>query len=98
MNFIKSVEEFTVNQLESLIALHNYARKYDTYEYEIMEIGYNSKSGYVYIAYDGGISIAVFEGRNEEKDICIFAYDYDTGEELIYDCLDDYYIDLEEKY
>lgn len=97
MNYIKTVEEFTVNQLRSLITLHDYAKKYGASEDEIMEIGYNSKSGYVYIAYDAGVSIAISEGRTEEKDVCIFVYDYDTGEELIYNSLDDYYIELEEK-
>lgn len=96
MHYIKTVEEFTVRQLESLITLHKYAEKYGTSEDIIMEIGYNSKSGYVYIAYEGGVSIAIFEGRMEEKDVCIFAYDYDTGDEIEFADLDDYYAYLDD--
>jgi hypothetical protein len=96
MHYIKTIEEFTANQLRSLITLYLYEEKYDTYENDIMEIGYNSKTGYVYIAYDGGVSIAIFEGRTEEKDVCIFAYDYDTGEEMEFADLDDYYAYLDD--
>ena len=96
MHYIKTIEEFTANQLRSLITLYLYEEKYDTYENDIMEIGYNSKTGYVYIAYDGGVSIAIFEGRTEEKDVRIFAYDYDTGEEMEFADLDDYYAYLDD--
>jgi len=97
MNHIKRVEEFTPNQLRSLVTLYDYAQLFGTYQDIIMEVGYNSNSGYVYIDYEGGYSIAIFEGRTEEKDVIVFAFHPVTGEELEFDDIDLYFEWLDEQ-
>ena len=48
---------------------------------EIMEVGFNKNSGYVYIALEYGIQIASAFGQEVEY----IVYDYDTGEEFFLD-------------
>lgn len=48
---------------------------------DIMEVGFNPNSGYVYIALENGIQIASCLGRNVEY-ICV---DPETGEEKFFD-------------
>ena len=48
---------------------------------EIMEVGYNSSSGYVYIALENGISIASCFGQEVEY----IVYDFETGDEEFFD-------------
>lgn len=48
---------------------------------EIIEVGFNENSGYVYIALENGISISSFLGRDVE----FLTTDYETGEETFSD-------------
>ena len=48
---------------------------------DIMEVGFNPNSGYVYIALECGISIA----SNIGQDIDYIVTDYETGEEYFFD-------------
>lgn len=57
--------------------LVNQAFQYSAKGEEIMECGFNTQSGYVYIALENGISIASCFGQEVEY----IVYDYDTGEE-----------------
>jgi hypothetical protein len=79
-------------QVRSLSALLEYVyNRYTIMDRDaIEEVGYNEWSGYVYVVYDG-ISLALFEGRTDEGSICIFAFDEETGDEIAYDSLEDYY-------
>lgn len=73
-------QEFNYLQGLSYLKLLWYAEEenLDT-EFTIMDIGYNPNSGYVYIAYEEGLSIAIFEGRDSINDIILFGYN-DEGE------------------
>jgi hypothetical protein len=48
---------------------------------DIMEVGFNSRSGYVYIALENGISICSMLGRDVEY----LVTDFETGEEFFFD-------------
>ena len=48
---------------------------------EIMEVGFNHNSGYVYIALENGISICSMLGQRVE----FLVTDFDNGEELFFD-------------
>jgi len=48
---------------------------------EILEVGFNSNSGYVYIALENGISICSMLGREVEY----LVTDFNTGEEHFFD-------------
>jgi hypothetical protein len=48
---------------------------------DILEVGFNSNSGYVYIALENGISICSMLGRDVE----FLVTDFETGEETFYD-------------
>lgn len=48
---------------------------------DIMEVGFNSNSGYVYIALENGISICSMLGQRVE----FLVTDFDTDEELFFD-------------
>lgn len=48
---------------------------------DIMEVGFNSNSGYVYIALENGISICSMLGQRVEYLIT----DFETGEEFFFD-------------
>ena len=77
-------------QVRSLNALldHLYDSRAIMHHYEIEEVGYNEHTGYVYVYYDG-ISLALFEGRTEG--IHVFVFDEETGDEIAYDSIEDYY-------
>lgn len=47
---------------------------------EIMEVGFNPNSGYVYIALEDGISICSMVGRNVE----FLVTNFENGEETVY--------------
>ena len=47
----------------------------------IFETGFNTNSGYVYIALENGIQIASCFGQSAD----FIVYDYETGEEYFYD-------------
>ena len=48
---------------------------------DIMECGFNTKSGYVYIALENGVQIASCFGQ----DVDYITYDFETGEEYFFD-------------
>ncbi len=48
---------------------------------EIMQIGFNENSGYVYIALDNGVSICSMLGRDVE----FLVTDFENGEEIFFD-------------
>lgn len=48
---------------------------------DIMEVGFNHNSGYVYIALENGISICSMLGQRVE----FLVTDFDNGEELFFD-------------
>lgn len=48
---------------------------------DIMEVGFNHNSGYVYIALENGISICSMLGQRVE----FLVTDFDSGEELFFD-------------
>lgn len=52
---------------------------------EIMEEGFNINTGYVYIALEYGITIASAFGQPVE----FIVYDYETGEEMFFDSMDE---------
>lgn len=51
---------------------------------DIMEIGFNENSGYIYIALENGISICSCLGREVEY----LVYNFQTGEESFFDKYD----------
>jgi hypothetical protein len=81
-----------LRQVRSLNALleYLYSRHHIVDRESIEEVGYNEWSGYVYVEYDG-ISLALFEGRTDEEQIQVFAFDEETGEEIAYDSINHYY-------
>ncbi len=52
---------------------------------DIMEVGFNPTSGYVYIALENGVSICSMLGRSVEY----LVTDFETGEETFYDDYDE---------
>ena len=85
-----SIDLRNPRQVRSLSALLDYlyrSRYIVTYD-EIEDVGYNEHSGYVYVYHDG-LSLALFEGRTEG--IHVFAFDEETGDEIAYDSIEDYY-------
>ena len=81
-----------LRQVRSLNALleYLYSRHNIVDRESIEEVGYNEWSGYVYVVYDG-ISLALFEGRTDEEQIQVFAFDEETGDEIAFDSIDHYY-------
>jgi hypothetical protein len=65
-------------------------RAYRDYAFgeEIMETGFNTRSGYVYIALENGIQIASCFGREVEY----IVYDFETEDERFFDTYDEAYI------
>jgi hypothetical protein len=78
--------------VRSLNALLNYiyGRYYITDYDSVEEVGYDGWTGYVYVVY-GGLTLALFEGRTEEDQIHVYEIDPNTGDEIAYDSLEDYY-------
>ena len=58
---------------------------------EIMETGFNTSSGYVYIALENGVQIASCFGQSVDY----IVYDFETGEEHFFDEYDEAIIHLE---
>jgi hypothetical protein len=72
----------TLNKLKSLTALKKFETDYVPFTADISgEVGYNGLSGYVYIEYNCGVSIAIFEGRDQEDQILMFKIN-EEGEEI----------------
>ena len=86
-------KNFTGNQLISLATLINFSNEHNLDLDWIMEMGYNKYSGYVYIAFEDNITIAIFEGRTNFDQINFYSYDDQLEEEIEYatiqDCIDD---------
>lgn len=80
--------EFNYLQTRSLSALFLYEETFDLTHYDRMEIGYNPNSGYVYIAYQEGLTLAIFEGRDKMFDVIVYGYD-DDGE-VEYDSVEEW--------
>ena len=80
--------KFNYLQTRSLSALFLYEETFDLTHYDRMEIGYNPNSGYVYIAYEEGLTLAIFEGRDKIFDVIVYGYD-DNGE-VEYDTIEDW--------
>jgi hypothetical protein len=81
--------DFSVNQLRSVAALINFADANDLDLDDIQEIGYNERSGNVYIAFEDGLNIYLFEGRTDTNQINYMRYDNIIGEEIEYDNIED---------
>jgi len=69
---------------ESYLLVHEAYRDYAFGE-EIMETGFNTSSGYVYIALENGIQIASCFGRGVDYIVT----DFETGEEHFFDTYDE---------
>jgi len=84
---------FTGNQLISLASLINFSNQNNLNLDDVMEMNYNKNSGYVYIAFEDGITIAIFEGRTNFDQINFYSYDNQLDEEVEYhtiqDCIED---------
>lgn len=59
---------------------------------DIMEVGFNANSGYVYIALENGISIGSCMG----KDVEFIVTDFETGEEFFLETYDEAVEQLEQ--
>lgn len=84
----------TISQNTSLAYLEakGLAKCYKAYaEYlageDILEVGFNENSGYVYIALE---SVALSIGSHLGKDVEFIYTDFETGEETFYDSFEDY--------
>lgn len=71
---IAGFEAFSLSRVFASYAAHSQGE-------EIMEIGFNHNSGYVYIALENGISIASKFGRLTE----FILFDHETGEEKFFE-------------
>lgn len=91
-NLIKGIEAYTSRQLRSLLAVKEYGERYGLHQEDIVDFGYNQNSGYIYIVFDGYLTLAVFEGRTEDKDIVISGYDFDVEEEIEFNTIEEYKI------
>lgn len=69
---------------ESYLLVHEAYRDYAFGE-DIMETGFNTSSGYVYIALENGVQIASCFGR----EVDYIVYDYETGDEHFFDTYDE---------
>lgn len=83
-----NLNEMGSSDIESMHKVIDAYRKLDTKE-DIMETGFNTSSGYVYIALENGVTIASCFGQ----DVDYIMYDYCDGEEYTFDdyqeCLDE---------
>lgn len=52
---------------------------------EIFESGFNTNSGYVYLALENGVTIASCFGQ----DVDFIVTDFDNGDEYFFDCYED---------
>lgn len=52
---------------------------------EIMETGFNTSSGYVYIALENGVQIASCFGQSVDY----IVYDFETGDDIFFDTYDE---------
>jgi len=85
---VNDILKFNCLQTMSLSTLFIYEETFDLRGYDRMEIGYNPNSGYVYIAYEEGLTLAIFEGRRKIYDVIVYGYD-DNGE-VEYDTIEEW--------
>lgn len=74
------IQELRGSDLESWMLVQR-AYKTDAHGEDIMECGFNNKSGYVYIVLENGIQIASCFGQPVEY----IKYEFSTEEELFFD-------------
>jgi len=91
---MENLIKFDLNQMGSsdIESMHKVIEAYrniDAKNEQIFETGFNTSSGYVYIALENGISIA----SNFGQDVEYIVTDMDTGEEFFIDS----YIEAEKK-
>lgn len=83
MNTINATEIKGINSTIAYCEAQGLSKVFDAYSEiteEIMEIGFNPNSGYVYIALENGISICSMLGRDVEY----LVTDFDNGDETFY--------------
>ena len=76
----KFISKLGSSDLESYIKCLQAYQNCECYGEDIMEVGFNKNSGYVYIALENGIQIASCFGN----DVCYIVNDWETGEENFY--------------
>jgi len=86
-NLSFNLNDLGSSDLESFILVQQ-AYKQNAFKESIMEIGFNTNSGYVYIALENGICISSCFGQDVEY----ITNDYESGEENFYN---DYFDALE---
>ena len=74
------ISQLGTSDFESWILVQQAYSEYAWNE-DIMETGFNTNSGYVYIALENGVTIASCFGRDVDYIVC----DFETGEENFYD-------------
>ena len=82
-NFIK---ELGTSDFESLMIVQQAYRE-ECFGEDIMETGFNTNSGYVYIALENGVTIASCFGRPVD----FITNDFETGEEEFFDTYEEAY-------
>ena len=80
-NFLSSLGS---SDFESWILVQQ-AYRDEAWNEDIMETGFNTSSGYVYIALENGVQIASCFGQ----DVDYIVYDFETGEEHFFDNYDE---------
>ena len=79
----------TLNKLRSLTALKRFELDYIPHDRTDGEVHYNAYTGYVFIEYKAGVSIAIFEGRDAEDQVLMLTYD-EEGEEIEIDSIEEF--------
>lgn len=82
-NFIK---ELGTSDFESLMIVQQAYRE-ECFGEDIMETGFNTTSGYVYIALENGVTIASCFGRSVD----FITNDFETGEEEFFETYEEAY-------
>jgi hypothetical protein len=83
--------ELTINGLQSSFAycesigLSNCFEAYANLGEDILELGFNPNSGYVYIALENGVSICSMLGQDVEY----LVNDLDSGEDFFFDTMEE---------
>lgn len=83
---MRTTENFSVAYLEAkgkAIIWNAYAEYFASED--IMEEGFNTNSGYVYLALENGVTIASAFGQDVE----FIVYDQETDDELFFDSIDE---------
>jgi hypothetical protein len=78
------IQQLGSSDFESWLLVQQAYRDYAFGE-EILEAGFNTNSGYVYIALENGVQIASCFGQ----DVDFIVFDFETGEEYFLDSYDE---------